>query len=238
MGNGSHASVVLRDSSFSGSPGDVLEEGALGTNAVLDLVVDGVTAERSRGVGNTAVLPFNNGDCLLAGSLGAGNDIQLVVRNSVLRNCSNNGLSVGSNVVNGTGPTKAISVDVDSSTITGNRGGNLGIRNFTDLGSLQVKVQRSDLSRSTGIGSSIANVAAENYATVGQGVIDLGGGALGSVGGNCVTGGLLAANVVDLDVASRHAWWGGPGGPGLLRTLVIGGTLDTGEPLAAVPAYC
>jgi len=32
--------------------------------------------------------------------------------------------------------TKAISLVVDRTTITGNRGGNLGVRNFTDLDSL------------------------------------------------------------------------------------------------------
>lgn len=241
MGDGSRASVVIRDSYFSGPPGDVIEEGALGTNARLDMVLERVTAERSTGVGNTWVLPFNNGDCLLAGSLGAGNDVRLDVRDSVLRDCSNNGLSIGSNVVNGDGPTKNIALAVDASTITRNRGGNIGIRNYTGLENLTIKVQRTDLAGSSGRGSSVADLAAEDQGTTDRSVIDFGGGALGSLGGNCVGEGLgsgLAANVVRYDVSAQRTWWGQPGGPAPLSTLVAGGHLDTSAPLAAAPAYC
>jgi len=238
MGNGSRASVVVRDSQFSGSPGDVIEEGALGTNARLDMVLENVVAERSTGVGNTLVLPFNNGDCVLAGSLGAGNDVRLNVRDSVLRECANNGLSLGSNVVNGSGPTKNISLDVDRTRITGNRGGNLGIRNFTKLTSLSVKVQRSDLANSPGLGSSVADVSAEDLGVTQSSTIDLGGGPLGSTGGNCTGSGLLAADVIRFHVWAQHGWWGQPGGPGLLSALALGGTIDTRFPLDEAPAWC
>jgi hypothetical protein len=238
MGNGSRASVTIRDSHFSGPPGDVIEEGALGTNARLDMSLERVTAERSTGVGNTWVLPFNNGDCLLAGSLGAGNDVRLKVRDSVLRDCSNNGLSIGSNVVNGDGPTKNISLDVDRATITGNRGGNLGIRNYTALTSLSIKVQRTDLSGSTNTGSSIADVAAEDEGSTASSVIDLGGGPLGSLGGNCVDTSGPAASIIRYGVSARRMWWGQPGGPAPLSTLVLGGSLDSAEPLNTPPTYC
>jgi hypothetical protein len=66
-------------------------------------------------------------------------------------------------------------------------------------------------------------------------VIDIGGGPLGSVGQNCLAGGLLAADVLRYDVTARHNWWGRPGGPGLLRTLAVGGVLDTGSPLSSPP---
>jgi hypothetical protein len=237
MGDGSRARVVVRDSWFSGSPGDVIEEGALGTNARLDMVLDNVVAERSTGVGNTLVLPFNNGDCVLAGSLGAGNDVRLTVRDSVLRDCANNGLSLGSNVVNGSGPTRNLSLDVDRTLVTGNRGGNLGIRNFTALRSLQVKVQRTDLSGSAGLGSAVADVSAEDLGSTSASSIDLGGGPLGSTGGNCI-GGMLGADVIGLQVWARHAWWGRPEGPGLLSTLALGGWIDTGSPLSEAPAWC
>ncbi len=238
MGDDSRASVVVRDSSFSGSPGDVIEEGALGTDSRLDMVLERVVAERSTGVGNTWLLPFNNGDCVLAGSLGAGNDVRLTVRDSVLRDCSNNGLSLGSNVVNGSGPTRNLSLDVDRTVVTGNRGGNLGIRNFTALDSLSVKVQRSDLAGSSSLGSSVADVAVEDLGTTRRSVVDLGGGPLGSVGGNCLRGGLLAANVVGYAVWARGDWWGAPGGPGPLRTLALGGSLDAGAPLSEPPGWC
>ncbi|MGH3474132.1 MAG: hypothetical protein ACRDOT_04380 [Aeromicrobium sp.] len=238
MGKGSRVTTVVRDSSFSGSPGDVIEEGALGTDARLEMVLERVTAARSTGVGNTVVLPFNNGDCMLAGSLGARNDVRLTVRESVFRDCSNNGLSLGSNVVNGSGPTKNLSLEVDRSTITGNRGGNLGIRNFTKLDSLSVKVQRSNLAGSRSIGSAVADFSAEDLGRTTTSVIDIGGGALASAGGNCLRGGLLAANIVRYRVSAKGNWWGRPGGPGPLRTFTLGGRLDTSQPLSTAPPYC
>lgn len=238
MGEGSVVTTIVRDSSFSGPPGDIIEEGALGTNAHLTMLLERVTAERSTGVGNTMVLPFNNGDCVLAGSLGAGNDVRLTVRDSILRDCRNNGLSMGSNVVNGSGPTKNLSLDVDRTTITGNRGANLGIRNFTKLDSLSVKVQRTNLSDSRGTGSGAANLSAEDLGTTSASAIDLGGGALGSTGGNCLHAGTLAADVVRYAVSARNNWRGQSTGPGLLRTVVVGGTLDAGSPLATPPARC
>lgn len=238
MGKGAHARVVVRDSYFSGSPGDVIEEGALGSDATLEMVVERVVAERSTGIGNTAVVPFNNGDCLLAGSLGARNTVSLTVRDSVLRDCANGGLSIGSNVVNGFGPTTAITLDVARTKITGNRGGNLVIRNFTKLGSLRVKVQDSDLARSRSLGSAIADVAFEDLGRTDSSVIDLGGGALGSTGGNCLRGGLFAADVIRYDVAAQRNWWSAPGGPGPLRTFALGGTLDVSTPLASAPGWC
>ncbi len=237
MGDGSRLHVVVRDSTFSGSPGDVIEEGALGTDAVLRMRLDNVVAERSTGVGDTYLLPFNNGDCVLAGSLGAGNDVGLVVRDSVLRDCANNGLALGSNVVNGRGPTRRLSLDVDRTTITGNSGSNLGVRNFTDLRELSVRVQRSDLAGSAGPGLSLSDVGFEDLGRTDSARIDLGGGDLGSLGGNCVSS-ALGLDVVRYDVSARRVWWGAPAGPGLLTTTVVGGSLDSGAPLDAAPAWC
>lgn len=238
MGDGSRAKMVIRNSTFSGSPGDVLEQGGLGTNARLRLKLVDVVATRSVGLGNTVLLPFNNADCLLAGSLGAGNAIELTVRDSELTDCANNGLSLGSNVVNGTGPTASVHADIAGSEITGNRGANLGIRNFTGLGELAVRVEGTDLSDSHGLGSGLANVAAEDLGTTRESLIDLGGGALASPGGNCIAGGLLAADVVRYRVSAERNWWGTPGGPGLARTLVVGGGLDHQPSLDAPPTNC
>ncbi|RHW24675.1 hypothetical protein D0Z08_23400 [Nocardioides immobilis] len=238
MGRGARMSALVSDSTFSGAPGDLIEHGALGTDAVMTMRLVRVVAERSTGVGNTYLLPFNNGDCVLAGSLGARNIVRLVVRRSVLRNCANNGLSLGSNVVNGTGATTEVSADVRDSVITGNRGGNVGIRNFTRLGTLRFRMERTDLQRSKSLGSGVADFSAEDVGTTAQHTIDIGGGALASDGENCLRGGLLAANVVRYRVSARRNWWGRAGGPGPLRTLVVLGALDTGEPLATAPRAC
>lgn len=238
MGSGATARAVVRDSTFRGAPGDLIEEGALGTDTRLDMTLERVLVEESTGVGNTLLVPANNGDCVIAGALGARADVRLTVRDSILRNCKNNGLSLGSNVVNGSGPAANVSATVTGSTITGNQGGNLGIRNFTALDRLSVRVQDTDLSNSKGIGSMVANVSVEELGTTTSSVIDLGGGALGSTGGNCLHGGLLAADVLRYAVSARGSWWGSPGGPGPLRTVVVDGSLDAGAPLGSAPARC
>jgi hypothetical protein len=239
MGAGSRMTATIRDSTFTAPSGDVIENAALGTDAVMNMTLERVTAEKSGGVGNTFLIPANNGDCVVAGSLGARNVVGLTVRDSILRDCSNNGLSMGSNVVNGSGPTTAVRLDVDNTTITGNRGGNLGIRNFTALDALEVKVQRSNLQGTTGLGSSIAAVAAEDLGSTTSASIDLGGGPLGGAGQNCIGGGLLTAvHVLNYRVSAKSNWWGQAGGPKAGQTLVTSGSLDTSSPLADPPDAC
>jgi hypothetical protein len=238
MGDGPRVSMTIRDSSFSGTPGDVLEQIALGTNAVLDLTLEDVVASRSVGFGNTALIPGNNGDCLLTGSGGAGNVLRLTVRRSTLTGCANNGLTVGSNVVNGSGATEAIHVDVADSEIAGNRGGNLVVGNFTELTDLSIKVEDTDLSGSGGRGSGRANITVQELGTTARAAIDLGGGPLGSRGGNCIVGGTLAADVLRQDVAARGNWWGDPGGPAPGRAIAVGGTLAYDPVLTSAAPSC
>ncbi len=243
MGDGGRGLVDIRDSTFTGTPGDIVEQLALGTNARLRMRLDRVTASGSTGfagsgTGDTFIIPGNNADCVIGASGGAGNTVDLIVRRSTLTNCANNGLSFGSAVANGSGPTTELRLDVSDSTITQNRGGNLRLINFTALDRLTAKIARTDLSNSKGLASSPANVGFEDRGTTGQAVIDLGGGPLGSAGGNCLAGGNLAALLVGYDVSARGAWWGTPGGPGPGRTITAGGTLDAGAPLDAAPAGC
>jgi len=235
MGDGARALVDVRDSTFSGTPGDVLEQLALGTNARLRLRLDRVTATASTGysgsgVGDTVVIPGNNADCLIAASGGAGNSVDLVVRRSTLTDCANNGLTFGSAVANGSGPTRELRLDLADSTLTGNHGANLRIGNIAGLDVLRAKVQRTDLSDSHGVGSSPANLTVEDLGSTRDAVVDLGGGPLGSAGANCLGGGTLAAAVVGYDVHARGNWWGS-GAPA--RTLAVNGTLDAGAPLAS-----
>ena len=235
MGDGATGRMVIRDSSFTGSPGDVIEEGGLGTNATLELRLIDVFVGESAGIGNTGALPFNNGDCVLAGSLGAGNAIRLSLKRTTLANCSNNGLSVGSNVTNGSGPSRAIDVSVEDSTITGNRGANLGIRNFTALDRLAVRIQNTEFSGAHRAGSGFANVEAEDLGTTGSSAIDLGGGPLGSAGGNCITGPGMAASAVGYTMYAAGNWWGDPGGP---RPGSVLGSVAGDPSLGAPPASC
>jgi hypothetical protein len=240
MGDGAEASMTIKDSTFSGPPGDILELLNFGAGGRLGIMLKRVTATRSIGFGNTQVIPGNNGDCLLVGNGAAGGDLSARVTESELTNCANNGITIGSNVVQGgNGPAAAMELDVERSEITGNRGSNLLAGAFNGLESLRVRIEDTDLSHSRGApGLGLANVAFEDLGNTTSSQIDLGGGALGSRGGNCLAGGSLAANVLLYDVSAEHNWWGAAGGPGPGRTLAIGGTLDVDPFLSAPPASC
>src|SRR5205807_1686941 len=95
------AAMRISNSSFSDGPGDLLEEINFGTGATMSLDLERVTATHSTGLGNTYLLPGNNGDCLVMGHTGAGDSTSLRMRYSVLSDCANNGLTVASGVDNG-----------------------------------------------------------------------------------------------------------------------------------------
>ena len=243
MGEGTRASVAVRDSTFSGTPGDVIEQLALGTNARLRMELDHVVATGSTGFagtghGDTVVIPGNNGDCVIAASGGAGNVVALRVRDSTLTDCANNGLTLGSAVANGRGPTRELRLDLADTEITGNRGGNLRVGNLSALERLSVRVERSDLSDSHGLTTTPANLTVEELGTTGEATIDLGGGPLGSAGGVCLDDGLLSAAIVGYDVFARQAWWGAASGPAPGRALALGGHLDAANPLSSPPDGC
>jgi hypothetical protein len=243
MGDGATGSVEVSYSTFSGPPGDVIEQLALGTNARLRLGLTHVVATASTGFGgsgfgDTVIIPGNNGDCLIAASGGAGNAVDLTLRDTALTDCANNGLTLGSAVANGEGPTAELSADIADSRITGNQGGNLRIGNLTELERLSVRVENTDLADSQGTASTPANLTVEDLGSTGEAVIDLGGGALGSTGGVCLDGGQLAAAVTGYDISVRNAWWGDPGGPGPGRIVAAGGTVDAASPLGSAPAGC
>jgi hypothetical protein len=239
MGRGARAAVTVRDSTFTGTPGDVLEQLALGTDARLSLVLEGVVARNSTGFagtgeGNTVLIPGNNGDCLVAASGGAGNVVHTTIRRSTLTGCANNGVTFGSSVANGDGPTAELVLDLADSRITGNRGNNLRVGNVTDLDRLRVRVAGTDLADAHGTASlTPANASFEDIGSTADAIIDLGGGRLGSPGGNCLDGGSLSAALVRYDVSARHDWWGGP-----VRAAAAGGSLDADDPLASAPKGC
>lgn len=244
MGNGARALVDVRDSTFTGTPGDVIEQFGLGANSRLRMRLDRVTASRSTGLGgsgygDTVVIPANNADCLVAASAGGGNVIDLEIRRSTFTNCANNGVFLGTATGNGPGPTSLMRVDIEDSRITGNRGANLRIANVADVEAVRVKVQRTNLSDSRGGSSTLGNVNAMDLGTrTGQATIDLGGGPLGSSGGNCLGGGPLAVMLLRYSVSARRNWWGRPGGAGLGRVIAASAQLDDGDALMAAPAAC
>src|SRR5205814_8337558 len=106
----------------------------------------------------------------------------------------------------------SMSVDIDSTTITGSRFYNLWFSNLTALGQLRVRVQNSDLSNSR---SGVAvGVSQPSSGTTGNVIIDMCGVGLGSVGQNCIcVGAIFDLQATSYNVAAEHNWWGSPAGP-------------------------
>jgi hypothetical protein len=223
------AAMRISNSSFSDGPGDLLEEINFGTRATMSLDLEHVTATHSTGLGNTYVLPGNNGDCLVMGHTGAGDSTALRMRYSELSGCANNGLTVASGVDNGShGAAGSLSFDIDHSRITGNHGDNLRIATENALTALTGKVQYTDLS-----GARLTDLALEQLAgTAAHTTLDFGSGQLGSAGHNCISGGgLLDAETIGYRAAARNDWWGTP----LVPVVAVGGSIDARAALARPP---
>ncbi|MGH2963795.1 MAG: hypothetical protein ACRDMH_00190 [Solirubrobacterales bacterium] len=229
------ARMVLRNSSFSGSPGDILVEGNLGTNSRTSLTLNHVVATRSTGTGDTGFIPFNNGDCLVTGIGGDKDSLSLRIRDSRLTHCMNNGITFAGGLFAG----GTMHLAINRSRVTDNRGGNLFFRNFGALHSLSAKIQHSDLSGSQGDGSGVANVEFDQQGTSPATSLDLGGGRLGSMGHNCIADGSLDLQLRNVHLAAEHDWWGAPSGPAPAKTVLQGSaTLGFAPPLTAKPSGC
>jgi len=155
--------------------------------------------------------------------------------------CDNNGIEVTGNHVtgNGVGDLHTIVLDIDNSIINGSRFYNLWINDLTPLTSLRVRVQDTDLSVSSS-GVAVAFDQQPTGATV-SAVIDLGGGALGSDGKNCIFGGAIYdLEATQYNVAAEHNWWGSAKGPmaGRVVETIPGYKIDTSSPLRRAPPAC
>ena len=241
-GNGDPtADMRISNSLFEDNPGDMMEAGNLGVGSTMRLELDNVIVRNTTiALGNDGAIPFNIGDCLLVGNSGSGNVTSLRVRNSEITGC-NNGVSVGSNpsVGNGVGPDGSITVDISGSRIHHNKYYNLWVQSAALLRNLTVKVENTDLSNAGETG-----VAVDQKLIVGtiEAAIDLGGGALGSAGQNCLTGNeRYDAETTGFVVSIEDNWWGTASGPTASKTSAtppVLGSLDLDPWLTAVPPAC
>jgi hypothetical protein len=214
-GNDMHGEMHVSNSTFDGDDGDMIEMADTGTDSTMLLEFDNVVVRNTTlRTGNTTgiVIPFNIGECLVAGDSGAGDVFTVRVRNSEFTGC-NDGISIVSNVAatNGVGPDNAITIDIADSKIHDNQYYNLWFRNFTILNNLFVKVQNTELTKA---GQTNVAFDQEPGAYTVTDLVDLGGGALGSTGNNCIFGGgTYDAETTLYDVMARQNWWGAAGGP-------------------------
>jgi hypothetical protein len=254
LSNGSAKSqVTVSNSFFQNNPGDMLEEfdrGGVGSTAVLTL--NNVTVEQTTFTGGipsyadppgTATTPDNTGECLGIGSVGANDTTILQMTNSSFTGCDNNGIEVTNNhptTGDGTGNPHKVVLVINHSTISGSRYYNLWLNDVTPLTDLSVLVQNSNLS------GSISGIAAafDVQPTTGgvtDAKIDLGGGMLGSVGGNCIYGGqIYNLEATALNVYAKNDWWGSSSGPlaGSVHESTPGFTIVDSPFLTTAPPAC
>jgi hypothetical protein len=227
--------MSIANSSFYDGPGDLLEELNWGVNSTMHLSLSNVTASHTTGLGDDKNFPFNNGDCLLESVAGAGTTTTLNVTGSHLSDCVNNGLTVDNHVVNGTGAAKALTFAVTNSSITANKADNLHVNIATPLTTLQGSVSATNLSGAAGTDAAFDQVGGSTE----YNALDLGGGALGSAGNNCIFGGGQAdAETTGYTVNAQHNWWGSPTGPGNGRVVAVNGSIQTNPFLPAAPSSC
>ncbi len=246
------SSVTISNSYFENNPGDMLQElNFAGEAAKATLILDNVTVVQTTiGRGNPAyAMPpgtltgaTNTGDCLDIVSNGFNDTTTFQMIDSSFTGCDNNGIEVLSNQATGNGPAgniHTIAMDIRNSTSSGAQFYNLWVNVVSPLTHLSVKVQDSDLSVSaSGVAAAFdlqPTGTTTNYA------IDLGGGALGSAGRNCIFGGALYnLEATGYNVSAEHNWWGTASGPpsGSVIESEPGFAIDTSKFLQRPPLAC
>ncbi len=258
-----YSSLTISDSAFYDNPGDMLElfnRGEQGSTGILTLdhvLVDGTTI--SHGLPTYAIPPGgangvplastgdNTGECLGIASVGANDVTMLVMRDSEFVGCGNNGIEITNNHCTnpptpgpacGAGNPHTVSIDIQRSRISGSNYYNLWMNDVTPLTELEVRVEDSDLSTSL---SGVA-VAFDQQPTgsTGSYTIDLGGGALGSKGRNCIFGGAIYdLETAGYAVTAENNWWGTPSGPVPGRVVAMaGGSVDDANWLSEPASAC
>lgn len=203
--------VVVTNSSFDDVTGDVIESYNLSPDAAKhSLTLDGVRASRSHFPAAllNPVVPANLGSCLVTTGFGRDSSTELVVRNTTLRDCSADGLGIITYVPDGPQPSGArLSFDIRDSTITGTAANGLNIRNIGDLAALHGRMENTTITGAAG-----AAIRASSDGAIAEPVVDFGGGAFGSTGGNCVAAG-AGVDITGIPVSAQNNWWGTQSSP-------------------------
>lgn len=256
MQESAHANVKVTNSSFTNVTDDILEALTFGRHQQLAIELDNVTARHAALPSGAAFdrelqWPFyNTASCFVISNTspefldGGDNTIAAVVRHSELSDCV-------AGIVDVTRRSqRATNLELDDSTVTGNRQAALYIKNSKPvtaaeaaadptlgspttgrLGRLNVKVRDTDLGRTA---NGPAVYAATVPGTVRSTTIDL--GTEQNPGRNDLSGGASAAELAAVHVLAEWNWWGRPTGPVPAEIrLTDGATITTDKVLTTPP---
>ena len=236
--------VHLRNSTFEDDPGDMMEEGNLGIGSTMRFVMENTIARHTTIRGGTAPfavdrgsagIPFNVGECIVLGNSGSGNTTTFRMRDSVFEDCNNGISALSSNEAsNGTGPAQGLVIDLLHDRIATSAHYDALIANAGMLRRLQVRVESTEITRAKSYGLGLEQFQG---ADTSDARLDLGGGVLGSAGGNCLLGSAKGdVETSGFAVSARSNWWGQPGGPRPGQVVSgSGGKVDTTGALATRP---
>jgi hypothetical protein len=215
--------ALVRDSIFEDNPGDMIEENNLGTGSSMDVRLDNVIVRHTTHDGpqpRESPLPplasgssITRGACMSQFSSGTRATTRFAMTRSHFSDCAGDGiLAVHANVRGSdAGAGTASAVEIDQSSIVDVGDYALHFINYAPLDDLQIKVQSSRLTGAPGFPAVAAD--ASPVAHVHDARIDLGGGAMGSLGLNCFSSDSAVAispRAGPLSAASN--WWGGADG--------------------------
>jgi hypothetical protein len=243
----SNATVTVTDSTFTDGPGDMIEQNNLGSG-VMSLTLDRVVVAHARLATQTpplAQIPavaFGNftsqGHCVSLFNSGPGSSSHFKMTHSELSDCDGDGVNAFfANVAGlGDGAEKALTIDVDSSTISNVRQYGMRWISYAQVDDVGIKV-RNSLFTEIGGASALGLFQAAGSVPPTQASIDF--GTAGSVGANCIgSGASHAVETLGYAASLVGEWWGSSSGAVSSTLLTNGPVLDTSLPLTSVPVTC
>jgi hypothetical protein len=216
--------VIVRDSIFEDNPGDMIEENNLGTDSLMDVMLDNVTVRHATHVQPLQREPpvpmlaldtlTSRSVCMSQFSVGPRAVTRFAMTRSHFSDCAGDGILAfhASLPGLGAGPGAGSAIQIDHSSIEHVGEFALHWINYSALDDLELKVQGSRLGGA--VGFAAVSVDQAPGARLKESRIDLGGGVLGSLGLNCFDNATaVAVSVPGGRPSYAWNWWGSPTGP-------------------------
>jgi len=252
------STIAISDSLFLDSQGDMVQNINLGsgeatltmervTIAYTRLAVEPSGPPESRGsnpAGDEAGRP--RGHCVMLVTQGPGGSNRVKITDSAFSNCSGDGVFMYyAPFLQLPGASRELSLDIDRSTITTEKGYGLRWANYGSVDLSSVKVRNSFIAGALDK-AAIALVQNPTSARLKVGIFDF--GTINAPGGNCIgLPGPKALEVVGIDASFSGNFWGanvrtstkdGSGAPLADTISAWGKQVDVGVPLINWPSTC